>query len=483
MELNKSPSWKAVGLAGILLAVAGPGLAESYVLPSSAFRSGTNGAEYRTDVRILNQGSGAVTIDAVFFDQATSTSVLANPLRIEARNQAAFDNVLQSLFGKTLSSGAYGPIRFDTTGPVLVAASVNNVNSCGNGALSGQWLPGIAVSQALKAGVIGQLAVSSDSSSGYRTNLVFVNPGSATATASVNVRRGGGALLSTANVGPLPANGFRQVGLDSFPGVAGMTDTNLWLEFTSDQPVLAYATIIHNVSGDPFAVVASDQADPTAFLPSSSFRSGTNGAEYRTDVRILNPSSTAVTVNATLYDQVTSATILASPFRIEARNQASFDNILQSLFGKTLVNGAYGPIRFEASGPILVGASVNNVNACGTGAVSGQWLPGIAVSKALTAGVIGQLAVSANSSSGYRTNLVFMNPGSTTATATVKCPTWRGSAALDGDDRAANGERFPPGRARQPTRSGRDNGHEPLAGVHERPAGPRVRDGHPQRVG
>ena len=55
----------------------------------------------------------------------------------------------------------------------------------------------------------------------------------------------------------LPADGFRQVSLGGFPGASGTTDTNLFLEFTSDQPVLSFASVINNASGDPFAIVAA----------------------------------------------------------------------------------------------------------------------------------------------------------------------------------------------------------------------------------
>ena len=398
----------------------------SYILPSSAFRSGANAAEYRTDVRILNQGSDAVTVNAYFYDQMTASTFPSGPVRIEARSQAAFDNVLQSLFGRTLVNASYGPIRFESTGPVLVAASVNNVNACGRGAVSGQWLPGVAETTALTAGVIGQLAVCSSTSSGYRTNVVVMNPAQAAANVTLRVRRGGGVLVSTQPVGPLPPNGFTQIGLETCPGVAGMTDTNLWLEFTSDRPVIAYATIIHNVSGDPFAVVASaDGASSgggpyTYFLPSSAFRTGANAAEYRTDVRIVNPTTSRVTVIADLFDQMTATRVTAGPILIEGRNQAAFDNVLKSLFNRSLANGSYGPIRFESTGPILVASSVNNVNACGNGAISGQWLPGIPTSGALRAGVIGQLAASGAATSGYRTNLVFVNPSAGAATVTAK---------------------------------------------------------------
>src|ERR1017187_1959387 len=222
MVLKKRELCQVVLLALGILARPQMAKAQSYILPSSAYRAGANGAEYQMDVRILNQGTSAVTITATFYDQETSTTFPASPFQIPARSQAAFDNIPQSLFGRPLSQGAYGPIRFDTTGPILVNSNVNNVNACGTGAVSGQWLPGIIATQALTAGVIGELAVGASTAAGYRTNLVFMNPGTVPATATVNVRQGGGTLLSTGTIGPLTPNGFSQVALDGsvFSGVA-----------------------------------------------------------------------------------------------------------------------------------------------------------------------------------------------------------------------------------------------------------------------
>ena len=260
---------RARNVAGLLAATlsffAAPVWAQSgtWVLPSSAFRAGQNGAEFHTDVRILNLGASQVTVTATFYDQASGAPISAPGFPIAGRSQASFDNILQALFGRTLGHGAYGPIRFDSTGPITVSSSVNNVNACGAGATSGQWLPGIPASEAMTGGAIAQLAVSSNSGAGYRTNLVIMNPGTASATATVKVRSGGGVLVSTGTVGPLVANGFTQVALDNggvFPGVAGRTDTNVWVEFTSDQPVLAFASVINNASGDPFAVLATRDA-------------------------------------------------------------------------------------------------------------------------------------------------------------------------------------------------------------------------------
>ena len=157
MRSRPSSLGLVVAFAAPLLTGMGPLRAESWILPSSSFRPGSGGAEYRTDVRILNQGTAAVTVYATFFDQVTSAATVANPFRVEARSQAAFDNVLHSLFGREPDDGAYGPIQFEASGPILVAATVNNVNACGTGAVSGQWLPAVAASHALRAGVIGQV--------------------------------------------------------------------------------------------------------------------------------------------------------------------------------------------------------------------------------------------------------------------------------------------------------------------------------------
>ncbi len=69
-------------LAGSVMTLSGAVLGESYVLPSSAFRSGTNESEYRTDVRILNQGTVAVTVNATFYDQVSRTAIPASPVRV-----------------------------------------------------------------------------------------------------------------------------------------------------------------------------------------------------------------------------------------------------------------------------------------------------------------------------------------------------------------------------------------------------------------
>jgi len=270
-----------VASAAILASlVAARPLEGDVVIPSSAFSSGRNSAEFHSDVRVFNPTASAIDFTPIFYSAGVDGNVLnivqMPVVTIGPRQQLSFDNVLQSLFNQSIN--VFGPIRFQSAGKLLVSSGVNNVNSCGNGSTSGQWLPGIDVGQALKAGTLVQLAASADGATGYRSNLDFMNPGATDANVTVKIRKGDGTQLSsgTISVGP---NGLVQKPIDDggvFPGVAGTTDTNLWLEFTSDQPVLAFASVINNASGDPFAIVMTAEPSTGASAPVASYTVSSN---------------------------------------------------------------------------------------------------------------------------------------------------------------------------------------------------------------
>ena len=251
-----------------LLLAAAFALRGDVIVPSSVYRAGLNEALFVSDVRVFNPTEAPVNVTPVFYDQTNGgAAVAAGVLTIPPRSQVKYDNVLSSLFH--LGQGPFGPLRFETTAPIVVSSSVNNENGCGNGSVSGQWLPGIDAAKALASGTLVHLGASASQASGYRTNLDFMNPGVDVASVTVKVRKGDGTLLGSGTLDVAP-NGLVQRPIDdpSFPGVAGTTDTNLFVEFTSTHPVLAFASVIANASGDPFAIVMTP--DP-AVAPVASF--------------------------------------------------------------------------------------------------------------------------------------------------------------------------------------------------------------------
>lgn len=268
---------KVPAAAAALVLFAGAASAD-VVIPSTVYRRGANSAEFRSDVRVFNPTGAPINYTPVLHDQVTGQTFTAPLQTIPSRAQQAFDNIVGTLFGKTLDDGAFGPIRFQTTGALVVSSSVNNYNACGNGAVSGQWLPGLDASQAIAAGTLVQLAASADSGSGYRSNVVFTNPGASSATVRAKLRKGDGTLLNDVTLPTLSANGFTQIGALAawLPSPNTITDTNLWLEFTSDQPVLSFASVINNQSGDPFAIVMTNEPPSGAGAPLANYSVSAN---------------------------------------------------------------------------------------------------------------------------------------------------------------------------------------------------------------
>ena len=263
-------------LVAALAVLASGVVSADVVIPSSAFSLGKNSAEFHSDVRVFNPTSSPINFMPIFYRSDAGGNVVDTvqmPLvTVGPRQQLAYDNVLQSLFSQSI--GVFGPILFQTTGTLIVSSGVNNVNACGNGSVSGQGLPGIDSSTALKTGTLVQLAASADAAAGYRTNVDFMNPGATPANVTAKILKGDGTQLSSATIS-VGANGLVQKALDdsgTFPGVAGTTDTNLWLEFTSDQAILAFASVINNGSGDPFAIVMTgDPTNPTGGAPVAAY--------------------------------------------------------------------------------------------------------------------------------------------------------------------------------------------------------------------
>ncbi len=265
------------------------------LIPSSAFSTGKNNAEFHSDVRVFNPTNSPINFTPIFYRSDAAGNVVNTVqmpvVTIGPREQLAFDNVLQGLFGQSI--GVFGPVRFQTTDTLLVSSGVNNVNGCGNGSVSGQSLPGIDTSAALTAGTLVQLAAGASATTGYRSNLDFLNPGATVANVTVKIRKGDGTQLSSGTIS-VGANGLVQKPIDdngTFPGVGGTTDTNLWVEFTSDQPVLAFASVINNASGDPFAIVMTPEPNVSPLAPVASYTISSDAPAQGQSVTFTDTSS------------------------------------------------------------------------------------------------------------------------------------------------------------------------------------------------
>jgi len=188
-------------------------------------------------------GLGGITVTPTFYDQASGASCAGRSDR--SRSQAAFDNVSPPS-REDARPGRVRPDPVRRDGPIVVLLEREHVNACGSRRISGQWLPA-STRPGAEGGTIPQVAVSSDASTGYRTNLVVVNP-SGRGDGDREGAQGRRDAPLRPDDRPPPPNGFRQVALDDrgFP----RRDRNERLEplgrALEDRPVLAFASVIHN---------------------------------------------------------------------------------------------------------------------------------------------------------------------------------------------------------------------------------------------
>ena len=234
--------------------------------PVDVYRRGAGGAEFRSDVRIFNPTNAPVNVTPILYDQVTGQTITKPVETIPPRSQKAYDNIVGTLFGKTLDDGAFGPIRFQTPDTVLVSSSVNNYNACGNGSVSGQWLPGLDAASALTSGTLVQLASSADTrratarTSCSRTRRRPTRPSTRGPPGRRHADLGGHDRASPAE----RLHADRQLGSPVALRVDTTTTRTSGSSSRATSPCSSFASVINNASGDPFAIVMTAEPNVSA---------------------------------------------------------------------------------------------------------------------------------------------------------------------------------------------------------------------------
>ena len=230
------------------------------VVPSVVHRDGANSARYRSDLRIFNPSAQAATVTlslypgAVYPYGVTTTNPVTRTVSVPAGGLAGLDDLLAGTFGLTSD---YGALRI--TSAVAVLALTNTYNDAPEGT-SGQELPGVPATSLAAPG--DTLRFAGLSGNGFRTNLLFVNLGNTTLDLSASFRGASGIVLSTRSFAIAPramvqANDVFPSGNSGFLELGPPADARL---AGSSPSFYVLATVIHNVSNDPFQVTPSIQA-------------------------------------------------------------------------------------------------------------------------------------------------------------------------------------------------------------------------------
>ncbi len=218
------------------------------LLAAAAHSTGSGNTLWKTDVSVFNPGDSAVSVWLRFFprdsDNGSAPCVSMGP--ISARSGAAFDDAVLSVFGLSSAAGGIGVYFGD--GMALVGS--RTYTGATGGGTYGQAIAGRQPAEAIASGETETL-VQLEESSSYRTNIGFQNASNVVSSVEVKLYAQNGALLGTKNF-TLAAYSQHQEG-QIFRSVttAEVRSGRAEIRVVSGGPVLAYASVVDSITGDP----------------------------------------------------------------------------------------------------------------------------------------------------------------------------------------------------------------------------------------
>jgi hypothetical protein len=371
-------------------------------LPAAASIHGVAPAFFHSDVHVLNPASTAdVSATGRYRCFTGACDEAIRSFDVAPGVMKVFDDAVASLFGAPESAG---PIEL--TGGILVDSRV--YSPARPAPTTGSYVPGLTADEAHAEAVLTSLSHSPDRSKGFRTNAGAFNPGDDPLVVDFTLYDASGTPLGKVTR-PVAARSAVQVNdLFASAGVNATID-HAYAVVRADgiHQLYAYGTVIDNQSLDSIFVRGrNSRGGPAGFatLPAAASIPGLNGAAFRSDVSVFNPSATnPVSVVATYHCFVGTCPTPVQTFRVAPREMKVFEDMVATLFGAP---GSAGPI--ELTGGVLVDSRVYSPEKGVP--TSGFYVPGLLRTDAYADLVLTSLSHSADRTRGFRTNAGAFNP-------------------------------------------------------------------------
>lgn len=223
----------------------------------------TAGGTFRTDARIFNPSTTKdIQIQAWYLPVGNVDNSGVQPLpaiTVLKRQQVVYNDVVASLF----HSSGLGAIRLRSDDDFVATQRIYAVAT--NGSL-GQFVAGVDATGAKAKGVIIQL----QQGGAFRTNVGAANPNATVANVTFHLYDKNNAVVGTAKTIVLAPYGVIAPGglagyADGVPGNADLSDA--WLSYSSDQPIVAYGSVIDGGTSDPTYVPAAEDTGVAIVAP------------------------------------------------------------------------------------------------------------------------------------------------------------------------------------------------------------------------
>jgi hypothetical protein len=228
---------------------------EPLYVPAVAHNTGLKGTQWRADLEVHNPGAVQARYSLELLKAGQDNSAPASAtFTLDPGTSRRYVDVIKDVFGVEGS----GAIRVTpSSGSIVVAA--RSYTDPGTGT-RGQFIPGLPVSAATAAPISArliQLTHTASGATGFRTNIGLVNVTAAPLSAQIGLYSAQGTWLGTKVLSLAPYE-FRQE-TEIFRSVTASDVSDAFAVVSSAMPgarFLAYASVVDNVSGDPFYIPA-----------------------------------------------------------------------------------------------------------------------------------------------------------------------------------------------------------------------------------
>jgi hypothetical protein len=397
------------------------------VIPVVGHASGANGSKFLSDVRIGNRSNQNIEYLLTFTPSSTDGSTSKqSKITVRPEETKALNDIVQTWFGiGATGESALGvleikPLNFtgkiDThAGELATVASSRTYNLTQNGTF-GQYIPGVPVSQFIGKAPGNQpvrLSLQQIAQNEfYRTNFGLVEGAGVAAQVKISIFSATGQKLREVTQFLAP---FQHIQVNRYLeslGINNLSDGRIEVEvITEGGRVTTYASVVDNNTNDPLLVFP---VDPGAISTGRYTLPGVadlnnSAASWRTDVRIFNGG--AGPVSATLSFQEfrradgTLPAPVTRPVQIQAGAVAGYDNILQSLFGKTNVGGALHVTTPNNSSLVVTGRTYDLRTLDGKRATYGQFIPAVTPAEGVGVGERALQVLQVEESERFRSHL------------------------------------------------------------------------------
>jgi hypothetical protein len=363
------------------------------VVPVVGHAAGAKGSQFRSDVRLTNTASATVRYALTYTPSRTDGTKAGKQTQLElaAGKTIALDDIVKNWYGVGLSGeSGFGaleirPLNFSgKTGEeakvgqyaTIVASRTYNQTSEGS---YGQFIPGFPYSSfvgkttdATKPQYLSLQQIAS--STAYRTNLGIVEGSGAPATVEGRLFNAAGQRVHTFTINLGPAE-HQQLELAKIY-TPQLPNGRVEFHVTSATGrITAYASVLDNVTSDPLLVFP---VQPTAskarrwVVPGIADLKNAS-ANWKSDLRIYNPTSTRVTANVSFYKQGVNPVAVTKQVTIEPQEIETLDNVLRNFFNQSNVGGTVH-VSTANDTSLVVTARTYDQRTSGT---YGQFIPGV----------------------------------------------------------------------------------------------------------